>query len=80
MVLLTLFGFGERNLLERITRNRNSRIKNKYFHITIRKKNGRFKIKKIDCFINDIKNVIREIYRNFSKKILLFFIQLFSNF
>ena len=74
------FGCIERNLSQRIKRNKNVRIKNKHFHLTIKKQNRRFKSKIIDYLINDIKSIIREIYRNFSKKILLFFIQLFSNF
>ena len=46
MMLPTLFGFGERNLLERITRTKSSRIENKHFHLMIKKKNSLLKSKK----------------------------------
>lgn len=73
------FGCIERNLYQRIKRNKNVRIENKHFHRMIKKKNHCFKSKIIDYLINDIKSIIREIYRNLSKKVLLFLFNYFLN-
>ena len=68
MMLLIFFGCGERKILQIIKHNKNFRIekKNSFCDKMI---NGRFKCKKIDYLIHDIKNITGETYVIFHKKI-----------